>query len=955
MALSAITARDKGFEESVRMHFTRGVAALASLASCLLQAQEDSSAYAGVRQHIEEALQEFSRAEGLAQQKLERVDAATLELTVRKKTLTDEQKALQEILSTVQTHLKTLKELQRENMANCQQKRLEKESAQAEQMFAEAEAEKERHTRNAALWSMLIPVVGTVIGGIVAIGAHRAMKDAEESAAMAEEVVDECTKREQEYRKEMEKYAKQIDEREESILQNQRRINAIAEEKDMLAKLHKEVLDLQEALRHCSHFVGTLVSQASAAEITSRLTGNSMASEDEQCQAVVKGVMILSKAKDVRKETELMMKPYANWEEYLSPAPLSIAVLGHLICISAGQGDFSINKNPPPQGFEHIKYPNSFRASLCQVSNEGWHAFNEAHVNMDQIRLLTASIPGRIKDIVQTLFQEVEVVDALLPGQLRSLKSIAEKCTSQAVAVKDKYASVIALVQELLEAVISAEQVYKEELEEVKTAIMLTKIKEKAAQEAKEMAEKYHNQLKQQTDDLFQEYKRNMEEIPTGWNAVGMAIVESFGKIIPNTVEAFGNFLSGKTGKANFENAGHEINICLATSPILDYAVGLRSKVVKEGGLLNMENVYDKIKGQVKTNWVKNGFIDVKSKIEREADCHLKKQVLHLCGFGVRICEKLEKIAKSYQEGTEEEQVLIEEIKQLERQATEFDSLRKSTLGSSPIQPKPPNMAKYQQESTSESSAMRNAYVKVEQSREMLKATQEAYQKSFEELKQRNQEMKELICEMENFKMKKINFKAALKMLTKGLKAMGEVKEQWEKMIRFFQMVSNLMDSCLKQKISDFLKYVLDVQTIEGYSSDAFVKDLIYNHVFSASNVANLVHMIAETYTEVSEKYLMDRVSSLGRLITLDPSDPEFKKQRNALNKGCKETQDAILSMVIEKKEEYDRNIEARLKTMDRELKAVLPPTIMEEKKKIRDAVHQGIRKMTTVEEDQFA
>lgn len=109
-----------------------------------------------------------------------------------------------------------------------------------------------------------------VLGGIVATFSHIAMKNAEESATLSKELVDVHTKREQEYYKETKKYGQLIYENLKSILENQRRIIAIAEEKDMLAKLHKEVLDLQEALRRCSHFVGTLASRASAAEITSQ-------------------------------------------------------------------------------------------------------------------------------------------------------------------------------------------------------------------------------------------------------------------------------------------------------------------------------------------------------------------------------------------------------------------------------------------------------------------------------------------------------------------------------------------------------------------------------------------------------------------------------------------------------------------------------------------------------------
>ena len=74
----------------------------------------------------------------------------------------------------------------------------------------------------------------------------------------------------------------------------------------------------------------------------------------------------------------LMMSPSVNWAEFLTPAPLTIALLGQLLLI-AGEKDFSLENQRPENGFRYIEHPKSFRACLVQVSNTGWIAFNEAH------------------------------------------------------------------------------------------------------------------------------------------------------------------------------------------------------------------------------------------------------------------------------------------------------------------------------------------------------------------------------------------------------------------------------------------------------------------------------------------------------------------------------------------------------------------------------------------------
>ena len=81
---------------------------------------------------------------------------------------------------------------------------------------------------------------------------------------------------------------------------------------------------------------------------------------------------------DKNETAVLMMSPSVNWAEFLTPAPMTIALLGHLLLI-AGEKDFSLENQKPEKGFKFIEHPESFRACLVQVSNRGWRAFNEAH------------------------------------------------------------------------------------------------------------------------------------------------------------------------------------------------------------------------------------------------------------------------------------------------------------------------------------------------------------------------------------------------------------------------------------------------------------------------------------------------------------------------------------------------------------------------------------------------
>ncbi|GAA6220045.1 uncharacterized protein LOC122129147 [Lates japonicus] len=142
---------------------------------------------------------------------------------------------------------------------------------------------------------------------------------------------------------------------------------------------------------------------------------------------IAKTTQSLTSAAEMRDTTKMLMQPNANWEEYLTPAPLSIAIMGELVFISCCN-DFSINKNAPQKGFKYIEYPDSFRACLMQICNSGWHAFNMAHKNMDQIRIHTGTVPEYMKAAVKILFNgSDEVIETLLPIQLENIRTIADE------------------------------------------------------------------------------------------------------------------------------------------------------------------------------------------------------------------------------------------------------------------------------------------------------------------------------------------------------------------------------------------------------------------------------------------------------------------------------------------------------------------------------------------------
>ncbi|MGH0179691.1 UNVERIFIED_CONTAM: hypothetical protein FKN15_002032 [Acipenser sinensis] len=216
-------------------------------------------------------------------------------------------------------------------------------------------------------------------------------------------------------------------------------------------------------------------------------------------------------------------------------------------------------------------------------------------------------------------------------------------------------------------------------------------------------------------------------------------------------------------------------------------------------------------------------------------------------------------------------------------------------------------------------------------------------------LEKNNKELTEILVTMRSCEIKEIDFQTTLKMLVKGLDAMGRVKEQWEKMVRFFQMISSLIQTCLIY-LEEFVSTAENIQKVAGYSSNAFVKDMIYSQAFQVSNITSLVHMISGTYMEVSSQYVMDGVSSLGKLMGLDPRDRVFGSERIKLADACRAAQDGIYNLALMRKKEFERSITMRVE----ELLAVLSPASDKELKEIKASVQSGMQELTVEEENPF-
>ncbi|KAM6951593.1 uncharacterized protein FYW47_015120 [Aplochiton taeniatus] len=676
-------------------------------------------------------------------------------------------------------------------------------------------------------------------------------------------------------------------------------------------------------------------------------------------QQIAKVSQSLCTAENMRNDTKLLMQPHANWEEYLTPAPLSIAIMAELVFISSNT-DFSINKNPPKGGYKFIRYPDSFRASLMQVCNSGWHAFNEAHTSMDQIRLHTLVIPDYMKEVVKILFQDNDqIVKTLLPCQLERISDISEECSELSASTEKKFTEVINLIQELLEACVNSKHCYGEEMEEIKTKIEESKLREQAATESKKRAEKAAGNLSKQLDDTQNNFNKAMNSIPSGWERVGLevtgALLEgvttivnaiTFKNLMQNVKDLSGTVKEVLKKKSNRSKDQGDpfaaMKILSMSKQLLTLTENMRSWV--NGKEIQWATLYDQRSDIKTTDKYLTFFQGISDSVRGEAECIPKEKALCICDKGERICSLLGQFVIQRQCDISTTKRVIEDITHLHVLALKFDAQSKAATNTPAFTSNGPCYAKQAQKSAGTSLGSRvadDARFKVEQTRIQMEKTRELYEKSVENMEKNEKELTEILVTLNSCNIKEIDFNTTIQMLVKGMDAMGRVKEQWEKMVRFFQMVSNLIKTSLCSRLTDFVKQSEAVQKLD-YNGKQFSRDMLYTLVFKASDVASLVHMISGAYTEVSTKYLMDRVSSLGKLMAMDPTKPEFEKERILLQENCQAAQKGILNIVRKNKRDFERNTMQRLENIESSLNAILPPATPQSTKMIQSALMEG-------------
>lgn len=623
--------------------------------------------------------------------------------------------------------------------------------------------------------------------------------------------------------------------------------------------------------------------------------------------------------------------------------------------------------------------------NVCKPSDKKQNSFINncfffylPYKNMDAIRLYSAQVPDQVKKVVRTLVRgSEEDVKDLLPIELGKIDRKATECLRLAQAVEARFEHVMDLTGELLEVSSSAKGYYQKTQEELKMKRDIALVKEESARKKLALAKEQQEKIEKEVKEAKAGWEKAVDSMPSGWDLVGMQFVETLTNTISNCaatvlpmiatkglaggkVAAAGAALRTAAQNQEMQPGTEQAPTTIQTMPanklkilieklveILKSASKNSSKKPKDG---------DEKPAATELKMTKLQLEDLQQDWPSEVASPYNEEALNLLERSLEICTEGETIMDQLNLPPDEIKALSKQASELKSEVMKLCTKAQAKRGGNPFYTKPPrqarNMAGSENSASSSAaqSAVESARFKIAEARGLLERQENRYDQTCKDLKESNEELSKVLQSLAEFSPEKIaNFDQIRETLIQGIKALASVREQWQKLVEFFQFITNIIKVCQKESLASFVEYakVGQKQVLgNGYAGTDFMRDLIYEQVSQANTTSYVVWSISNTYVEISRNHLMSRLASLGHLIALDPEKERqtIEAKRNELMEGSQEAQEAIRKYVSEAKDHFHEKVTKRIKQIETELLKALPAEDPAKIKEINDSVKNAIK-----------
>ena len=590
---------------------------------------------------------------------------------------------------------------------------------------------------------------------------------------------------------------------------------------------------------------------------------------------------------------------------------------------------------------------------------------------MDIIRLYSAKVPGQVKKVVRTLVSgSKEDVKDILPIELRKIEKNASESLELAKAVESKFENVMHLTGELLEVSSAAKGHFQNTQVELQTKREIALTKEKSVREEIERAKEEQDKLTKQVKEAKAQWEKAVDSMPSGWDLVGMQFVEGITKAFTSAAETVISAVAtrGMNSSSAPSHADPNLRVDPSEKQSAKRVSKLPTQALVKAELMKvflaklvevLATFQDKSNGGEPAKDIKKTRLEMESlqkdwstKQESKDD----QEGLKLLSRGLEICMEAEKELEDLNLSNDKMKKIAKRASKLKDDIFKFCTKVQTKVKTSPFYTKPPRQARNMADpaksasSSAANMAVESARFKIAETRGLLEKQEMLYDEGNKQLKESNKELSKVLQSLVEFSPEKIaNFDQIRETLIEGIKALASVRESWQKLVEFFQCITNIIKVCQKESLTSFVEYSKIAQErrlTKGYTDTDFMRDLIYEQVSQANKTSYVVWSISNTYVEVSRNHLMSRLASLGHLIALDPEKDRatIEAKRIELLEGSQEAERAIMQLVSEAQNTFHEKVGERIKQFEEEMEKVLPPEDPARIKEINDSVAKAVK-----------
>ncbi|KAG8883922.1 hypothetical protein FRB97_005596 [Tulasnella sp. 331] len=646
----------------------------------------------------------------------------------------------------------------------------------------------------------------------------------------------------------------------------------------------------------------------------------------------------------------------SNWGDMLVPAPMAVSILGQLTLVATA-ADFKLVG--PTGGFKRVLYPDSFRATILQLTDDGARALQQSYTDMDTITKRCAGIKPGVNNIINLLVGTDGNTDAqnnddlrrYLPSQLSQLQSAVGTCLSKAQEMDDAFATLLDLTMEIHESCTATQGDNESKLKDATMRQAILDAQKKAAEEAKALEKTHLEEAKKSFDDAQDQFKKAADSMPSGWDLVGMQFVEGLSKAVLTGVNSGVNrYLGG--GQEHTATRNNAISVAQGnpSTPLnkatmnppasydpayqkaecLRLAASSLHHIATEGPKNGVDWSVVEGDGQNGLRWVKGTMeTALGGNFGTDQPSVTAKQLLTT---GAKLCNDLDALKAT--KPADKIAAVVSNINAFTYSASQFATEAQLKTNTAPIQSPgldTPATPPVDGDEGAAQMAVKNAQFRLSSAGSQLNASRDSYEKSTNKMLEVTKALGEIMGQIAGLDLQKIEWDKIRNILIQAIAFLCQLKGCLADLVHFFSAINNTIKVSMGTTMTSFITLINDSTkdiSLAGVSLSNFGKQAIYNQALAAAKIGRLVQDISQLYVLMYDQHIQEGVKLLLGMSSVVSSGSEqatIAASGKKLTTWAATATNGIKDLLQTEQSKFESDVNARVAELEKNIAGILP------------------------------